>query len=244
MGPFSSRRGHGVRGLAIATVLSLWVAVPSRGDFVGFHFDQYAVAVGGVQYAVIDAYAQFDSFNDTVLNVFNAQIDTPLAGGFHQNDLATLSGQPGHWSVTLSSDLPSAGVTPANDSFVLIGGPIGNANSTSLDPNFSPPNGLEPPPGAGWFNSNPTNLQGRVDPSTLRTWIARFTLANPVGATLLMTFAANLGYNEGLGTPARFAWNDGQGSGPTFEIIIPTPAVAAMLALAGLAGGRSRRSHG
>ena len=163
------------RFMAAAAVLG--VSSVSLADFVDWHFESYPVSVAGADYAVIDVYAQFDGTTDTVLNVFNSSISNANGSAFHHNDFNTLSGQPGTWSIQQTANLPSLGLTPSNDSFVLIGGTYGSANNTSLDPSFTPSTAAVPPINAGWFTNNPTALQGRVDPNTLRTFVARFVVS-------------------------------------------------------------------
>jgi hypothetical protein len=189
----------------------------ATADFVDWHFERYPVSVGGADYSVIDVYAQFDGTTDTALNVFNSMISNANGTSFHHGDLGTQGGEPGSWSVQQTVDLPSAGLSPASDSFVLVGGPYGSSNNTALDPSFTPPNAAVPPVNAGWYTSNPTALQGRVDPATRRTFVARFVIEGLSNSETLR-WAANLGYNQGLGTPAQFGFDDGQGSGPFFEV--------------------------
>jgi hypothetical protein len=126
--------------LALGAATGMFVAGSASATFVGWFFESYAVEANGTSYAVIDAYAQFDNATDTVLNVINAQISITDGTGFHHNDFATLGGQPGAWNVSNSGNIPGV-VNAAIDSFVLIGGPIGSATVTSLDPSFSPPSG-------------------------------------------------------------------------------------------------------
>jgi hypothetical protein len=206
---FASFRNAASAGVIAATALSVQAA-----NFVEWQFDSYSVEVGGQLYSVIDVYAAFDGTTDTVLNVFNAQVSNTGGTAFHHADSSTLSGVAGNWNVTQSLNLPTLGVVPEIDSFVLVGGTPGSTgNTTALDPNFDPSDAPVPPSDAGWFNSNPTNLQGRVDPSTLQTHVARFVIEGAVAGESL-SFAANMGYNQGLGTDAQFAWDDPLGSGP------------------------------
>ena len=140
--------------------------VPDECDnsFLGYSFESALVQDDSGYYTVTDVYAAFSSPYDTLLNIFNVQVWPSSGAGFVQNDLAG-----GHWSPTFCS--PS---TVSLDSFVLIGGLPTSANTTFLDPAFGKGTQSVPPMDAGWFNSNPINLQGRVDPKTLRTWIGRF----------------------------------------------------------------------
>ena len=226
--------------LAAGLMGTCCLAGTASADFVGWFFDSYATNVAGGDYAVIDVYAQFDGTTDTVLNVFNSMISNSGGSAFYHNDFNTLSGQPGTWSIQQTANLPSLGLTPDNDSFVLIGGTYGSVNNTALDPSFSPSTAPVPPANAGWFTSNPTALQGRVDSNTLRTFVARFVKVG-IGTSESLMWAANIGYNQGLGTPAQFGYDNGQGSGPSFSVAyVPAPGAIALLGLAGLAGRRRR----
>ena len=194
----------------------------AAADFVGWVLDASAVTINGTVYSVVDVYGQFDNSADTILNVFNAAVSNLGGSAFHHNDFNTLSGQPGTWSVLQTTNLPSLGLTEANDSFVRVGGAIGSSNTTALEPGFTSPTAPVPPEDSGWFNSNPPNLQGRVNASTLRTHVARFViLGDDIPETL--SFAANCGYNKGLGTPAQFAFDDPLGSGPASTVAYACP---------------------
>jgi len=226
--------------LAAGLMGTACLAGTASADFTGWFFDSYATTVSGVQYAVIDVYAQFNGTTDTVLSVFNSNITNSGGVAFKHNDSSTLGAGPGSWAVTACLDIPGIGVVPANDSFVTIGGTPGPTNTTSLDPTFTPATAAVPPANSGWFNSSPPNLQGRVNAATQRTWIGRFVKTGITTAASL-NFAANLGYNQGSGTPSQFAFNNGQGSGPSFTVsYVPAPGAIALLGLAGLAGRRRR----
>jgi len=226
--------------LAIGGAAALGAAGSASAAFVGAYFDSYAVNVGGANYAVIDAYAQFNSTADTVLSIFNTSISNVGGAAFHHNDFNTFSGQPGSWAVTACGNIPALGLVPTNDSFVLIGGPTSSTNTTSLDPSFTPATAAVPPNNAGWFNSSPPNLQGRVDPTTLRTFIGRFVKAGTSTAASL-SFAFNMGFNQGAGTGNQFAYNNGAGRGPDFVVAyVPAPGALALLGLAGFAARRRR----
>ena len=225
--------------LALGAATGMFVAGSASATFVGWFFESYAVEANGTSYAVIDAYAQFDNAENRVLNVFNSQISITDGSGFHHSDFQTLSGQPGAWNVVSSGNIP--GLIDANiDSFVLVGGSIGGANTTGLDGSFNPTGGPFIPSDAGWFNSNPANDQGQVN-GDLRTWVARFVSVGTDTARSL-SFAANMGFNLGLGTPAQFAFDNGQGSGTTTLVaFVPAPGAIALLGMAGLLGSRRRR---
>jgi len=230
---------------ALGAAAILGASGVASASFVGAVFDSYAVEVDGQSYAVIDAYIEFDSADDTVLNIFNVDITNVNGSAFHHNDFNTLSGSPGAWNVTGTANLPALGVVPDNDSFVSVGftpgtGPGSAGNTTALDPSFDPGTGGSIAFNAGWFNSNPPNLQGRADADTLRTWVARFVIEGTDSAETL-SFAFNMGYNQGLGTGAQFAYNDGATRGPEILVdYVPAPGAIALLGLAGLAGRRRR----
>lgn len=181
------------RRAASAAVLVASAASASAANFVEWQLDSYSVQVDGQIYSVVDVYAAFDGGTATVLNVFNAQVSNTGGTPFHHADSSTLSGLAGHWNVTQTLNLPTLGIVPSIDSFVLVGGvPGASGNSTALDPNFSPSDAPVPPDDAGWFNSNPTNLQGQVNGSTLQTHVARFVIEGAVAGESL-SFAANMG---------------------------------------------------
>jgi len=223
--------------MAAGLIGTVCLTSAASASFTGWVFDSYAT--DSMSHAIIDVYAQFDDNTDTVLNVFNSMISTSTGVEFNHNDFNTLGGLAGAWNVVQSGNIP--GVVDASiDSFVLIGGDIGGTNSTALDPSFDPSTGGTVATNAGWFNSNPPNLQGRVDADSLRTWVARFVIVG-TDAAVTLNFAANLGYNQGLGTPAQFAYDNGQGSGPMVSVdFVPAPGAIALLGLAGLAGRRRR----
>lgn len=229
--------------LAIALAASGGFAAICPADFIGYVFDTYVVNVSGVDHFVCDIYGQFDDPLDTVTSVFNANIATVTGTAFHHNDFETLAGGPGTWGIWATANLPQLGLVPTNDSFVMIGGPFspGATNTTSLEGVFDPPTAPMPPANCGWFNAEPSNLQGRVAPATLRTQIGRFVLES-FSSGPIMTFAANLAYDQGPGTDIRYAWDGGQGSGPTTTIaLIPTPAAATVLLALSIGARRDRR---
>ncbi len=190
------------------------------GAFLGWHFESSTVEVSGDGYRVVDVFAAFDDPASTVLNVFASLIDTSTGVEFHHNDANTLSGSAGAWNVGGTVDLPALGVVPDNDSFVLIGGPVpGVGNTTSLDPSFDPGTGGTIAPDAGWFNSNPPNAQGLVDPVTGRTWVARLIV--PASGAAELRWSANLSYNRGPGSGAEFGFTPTVDQSPTFVVPFP-----------------------
>jgi len=211
--PVALRAGHLV-ALALAAA-SVGAASGQAPVFEGWQFETSLAEFGGATFSVIDVFAKFDSTTANVLNVFNGNIVNAGGEPFRHSDFNTLSNLAGGWSVGVSFDTVS--ISSSVDSFVLVGGPIGAANTTSLDGGFSPNTGPTIANNAGWFNLNPIGPQGRVDPKTLRIQVARLVIAAAdLPATL--RWRANIGFNAGPGTSAQFGYGGGSGSGPLFEV--------------------------
>ncbi len=215
-----------ILGLAAA----LAVVGSANANFTGYSVSS---STNGT-YNMYQVFGNFDGATDTVLNAFqiHAIAGSSLAGFVH-NDV--LSGGPSTVSGTWNPQFLAPG---AFDSYVCIGGGTGFAsgNSTNGDPGWGT-SGLNQagiPDGttagvAGWFNSNPPNLQGRVGVSG-QVLLASMVLA--VGDTTGRTFFMKVGYNSGVaGAPVQF----GEGL-----FTLPTPGAVALLGLAGLAGRRRR----
>jgi hypothetical protein len=195
--------------------------------FVGMNVVSSEVIQGADTFYVFKVYAKFNNANDTVLNAYGMNA-LPTGAFWHNDFLSGPSGSTvaGTWSPTLVP-APNAPL----DSWVTIGGNAGDfGNSTAFDPGWGAAGGNQAgiPAGAGWFNQNPPNLQGRVNASTLETLIAQFVFKN---AIFDFTTPITIGYNQGIGTPSQF----GEG---TFSV--PAPGAIALLGLAGLAGRRRR----
>lgn len=202
--------------IAAATLLA---AATAHAGFVGF--ETTGAYVNGK--FVCRVYAQFDSANDVLLSC--AGIQGFAGSNWNDADFAN-----GTWSPKFTTD-------PNLDSFVTIGGVTGFANSTQTGPNWGVSGFEQPgiPNGAVWFNSAPENLQGKVDPLTLRTLIAQFVYFGDPNETYVSPL--NISFNQGLGTPTQFA------SGSTFTVHIPAPAALSLAGLALVVGrGRRRRS--
>ncbi|HMN95721.1 MAG TPA: hypothetical protein PKC43_05660 [Phycisphaerales bacterium] len=108
---------------------------------------------------VADVYVGFSLPLSVLLNVFDVSASIQGGWGVLLHDNAGVGGPS--WAPQF--------VTPGAaqlDSFVTIGGMPGLANSTFADPGWGALPGLDGfnqlgiPVGAGWFNSNPPNLQG------------------------------------------------------------------------------------
>ena len=216
-----------ILGLAAA----LAVVGSANANFTGYSVSS---TTNGT-YNMYQVFGNFDGATDTVLNAFqiHAIVGSSLAGFVH-NDALT-SGAPSTVSGTWN---PQFVLAPgAFDSYVCIGGGTGftSGNSTNGDPGWGTAGINQPgiPDGptagvAGWFNSNPPNLQGRVVSG--QVLLASMVLA--VGDTTGRTFFMKVGYNSGVaGAPVQF----GEGL-----FTLPTPGAVALLGLAGLAGRRRR----
>lgn len=196
-----------------AGAAALAVSGFASAGFVGMAVE--SSVVGGK--TVFKVYAQFDAASDVVLSVYG--VAGIPGGGFYNSDFVG-----GSWDPKFTNDGGAA------DSYLTIGGVPGFANSTGADPNFGAAGFNQPgiPNGAGWYNSNPGNLQGKVDAGTLRTLIAQFSFA---GTPITFTSPITVSFNGGLGTPVNFADS---------SFTVPTPGAIALLGLAGLAGRRRR----
>jgi hypothetical protein len=213
-----------MRFFVVPFVAAASLAAGASAAFTGFNTVNIINSDGNV---ISQVFAQWEGGAPNVLlNVFNWQYlggigttGTAGAGNFFHNDLAG-----GSWAPQFVSDV-------TKDSYVTIGGVSGFANSTSADPGWGAPGFNQPgiPEGgvAGWFNSNPPNLQGLEDAGEV--FIGQFVVEN--GKT--WDISVSVGFNHGLGTPTEFA--DGG-----FTIGIPAPGALALLGLAGLAGRRRR----
>ncbi len=155
--------------------------------FIGFDAETSIVEHAGEVFAVIDLFAAFEESSVQLVNVYDSEISNSLASHFSQFDYGG-----GTWIPSLCDP-----TTVAVDSFVTIGGEPGPAagNTTSLDPAFGDGTAQTPPAGAGWYNSNPGNLQGLTD-SGGTTWLGRFvkvaTLApETLTVTAWVTFASH-----------------------------------------------------
>lgn len=203
-------------GSALVAAASLLGASAAPADFVDWHFESYTTVVEGVEYSVIDVFAQFDDPADRVLEVFNATLSNEAGTAFNQNDFDVFLGLAGTWACQETAEQPSLGLTAANDSFVLIGGQPGPVNATLLGATFGPPDAPVPSPGAAWSLASQSSTQGQADATTFRTWVGRLVIDASFEDTLLWT--ANLSYHQGVGTEIAFAFGGGEGSGPDYSV--------------------------
>jgi hypothetical protein len=199
----------------LAGAAALAIAGIASAGFVGLEAEKTVVSGKNVW----RVYAKFNNANDVVLSCFGIQ--NFGASNWFDSDFAG-----GTWD-------PKFAIDGTIDSYVTIGGTTGFANTTNADPAWGPgftQNGI--PNGAGWFNGNPPNLQGKVDPVSLRTLLAQFVY--DAADTTQFTSPLTVSFNQGLGTPTQFS------TGASFTIGVPAPGALALLGLAGLAGRRRR----
>ena len=185
--------------------------------------------------SITDIYLTSNDALDTALNVFDMTLNSSAPSSYWQS--ATGAG----W---LPNNLGSIFDTQAlreGDSFVTIGGfdaaglqTPGAGGGTGLDPNFGGNSAEAPGELAGWFNSSPPNLNGRVQ--------ALEAIGGELGV-LIGRFAVEDGSPPNFaGMEVSVTWNQGIGTGGqqgTF-FHIPTPGAFALLGVAGLVGRRRR----
>ncbi len=108
------------------------------------------------------------------------------------------------------------------DSFVTVGGDLAvpSSNTTTFDPGFPDASATVPPAGAGWYNSNPANLQGFTDAEG-RVLVARFTIV-PTGAEEMLSVTASTSF-------AGYPGGETQQQTGTVEIAWPVSACPADL---------------
>jgi MYXO-CTERM domain-containing protein len=216
----------------LAGAVALALSGVASAAFTGFSSVTSILGDGKVR---TEVFANFDGANDTLLNVFGLAYLGGIgtngfgAGNFYHKDFTnglSYSTAVGSWSPTL---VP-AGVPATEDSWLTIGGNAGDfGNSTAFDPAWGGAGSNQPGlvAGAGWFNQNPPNNQGKNVGGLTR--IGNFV--TDFGKTWII--GAQSGYNTGAGTPPLF----GEG---TFTVGVPAPGALALLGLAGLAGRRRR----
>jgi hypothetical protein len=221
IGMIAAAAGLAVSGIASATFTKFSTVRTESGSLVKY-----------------ELYGNFDGATDTVLNAFHISL---ISGGVNFHHADALNG--GVDSTVAGTWNPQFVLVPgAMDSYVCIGGGEGFAsgNSTAADPDWGAagfntaqlPYGNGETSGAGWFNQNPPNLQGRVNVQG-QVKLGQFVIALADDATVT-TIRLKLGYNNGVpGSGVQF-------SDSTFSIGVPAPGAVALLGLAGLAGRRRR----
>ena len=235
----------------IAAVLGLGVTGMASATFTGYVVTSTNVTSGSTNLTVYTVAARFNGPTDTLLNAFNLASQNgagSLVGFWHKDNAdynsSTLSQEFGTWN---PSQTGNAANNRPFDSYLTIGSQALATNTANADPSWTiggnadarswnradlPNNGT-----LGWFNSNPTNLAGRVGNSpglpTTDVRIGQFVLS--ASDTALRTFRLEIGYNSGIaGAPVQFGVGD-------FNLgAVPAPGAVALLGLAGLAGRRRR----
>jgi hypothetical protein len=235
----------------VAPLAGLAVVSSASATFTGYVVTSTNVTSGANNLTVYTVAARFNGPTDTLLNAFNLRStngNASLVGFWHKDNASynsgVLSQEFGTWN---PSQTGSATLNRPFDSYVTIGSQALASNTSNADPSWVaggntdarswnradlPNNGT-----LGWFNSNPTNLAGRVGNSpgipTTDVRIGQFVLS--ASDTALRTFSLEIGYNSGIaGAPVQF------GIG-TFNLgAVPAPGAVALLGLAGLAGRRRR----
>ncbi|MSR41237.1 MAG: hypothetical protein EXS10_04965 [Phycisphaerales bacterium] len=206
-------------------------------------FTSYSAVSGGSQGGLTKyvVYANFNGPTDTALNFFhiNNESNAGFSAGFYHADALNggmSSNTVGTWNPQFVLD------SAAWDSFLCVGGGTGfsSGNATNADPSFGTAGFNQaqipfPSPnnhtiGPGWFNSNPPNIQGRVNGAG-QVRLGQFVIADAASITMFL----KVGYNNGVaGAPVQFAEG-------TFTLgQIPAPGAVALLGLAGLVGRRRR----
>ena len=223
----------------LTTTAALAVASAASADFVGF--DGVVEEVG--DYTVIKMYAVYDAA-DIALNVFNAQVVTKDAGGFHQSDVQIGAG--GTWAPNASLDIPGF-ADSAIDSFATIGYAVGSGspgaatNGSALDPTWLDQTGglgAYVPSGAGWYNGNPSSDQvaGAVAGFDNAVWVGQFSFltsrVEAAGAIDFFIFDCEMGSKDAAGEVFF--------GGDAYIWDVPAPGALALLGLGGLAARRRR----
>ena len=225
----------------MALALTAAVASSASATFVSYVVTKTQNTNSGVNLDVYTVWARFNGSTDTVLNAFNFnRVDGTATNMFYHRDLNSTSSNvltktAGTWS---PSQVGSATNNRPFDSYLTIGGNPTGTNSTNADPSWPAAGGSwnrpDVPTGlnAGWFNSNPPNLQGRVGSvgnTATDVRLGQFSVDRDANGG---TWNLKIGYNSGVsGAPVQFAET-------TFSL--PAPGAMALLGLAGLAGRRRR----
>ena len=214
----------------------------ASAGFANYVVTKTSTSNSGVALDVYTLYARFDGMgaNDTVLFAGNFNRVDGSAGNvfYHKDDVngGVLSKADGSWAPQSTG---SSTLNRPFDSFLTIGGNASATNTTRPGPSW-PGSGSgfswerpDLPSGfnIGWFNPNPSNLQGRVNvgENTFDVRLGQFVLdAGADGGVWNLRITFNSGV---AGAPVQFAER-------TFNI--PAPGAIAVLGLAGLAGRRRR----
>ena len=201
----STIKAYGASLLVSSLAFSDYLSVVEDGYWsVQQDFDGSDVSV-----YVVDLYMTADNSDDVLLNVFNFVGNDDAPNSFFQSFTG------GGWVPNNLGGPFDTGALRKIDSFVTIGGfdlssseppqqIPGAGSGTGLDPNFGGEGAPAPGIDAGWYNGNPTSLNGKTQISGRlggipATFIGRFSFPEEFsldGSSFECT------WNQGLGTPA------------------------------------------
>jgi len=229
--------------LSFVALASASIAAAANAGYTGF---QAIVRDAGAGRTYVDVFAGFTANGDKLLNVFNMNIGLTGGASFVQ---AT--------GVAASKWKPVDDTSNNNlaDSFMTLGGFDGGdgnmytSYSTAGDPNFTnytTANATTVPALAGWYNGNPpstdilaidvssfTGWSGAKEGASgaLSVWVGHFLVNKAISDTSwTMTFAGSASFNSGSNAADSRVFHN-----------VPAPGALALLAVAGIAGGRRRR---
>ena len=180
---------------------------------------------------VIDVYLEFNSESDVLLTIYNFN-DANL-GTFYFQGL-TAAG----WAPNEQGSIFTTGVSQSFDSFIAIGGVVGEdgdgnpyqmaTNGVGVGPFFGGNNAFGPGQDATWYNGNPNNPIGTAGDGGL-VMIGRFSIEGSDGFSM-------------VGSTGYATFNKGSGTSGQNEpfVVVPTPGALALLGIAGLTGRRRR----
>ncbi|MEY5032709.1 MAG: hypothetical protein RL354_1740 [Planctomycetota bacterium] len=245
---------------AVASLALLGGASSAHAAFVGYVVTSTTTTHEGQSLVVYTLAARFDGPTDTVYRAFDLTTSNTswLYGFWHKDhnsdDLSdpVLSQSHGTWDPSRTGS--SASNRPY-DSYLTIGG-IANFSNATRDSYDDIVSAQLVSPGWDraslpwgndfeWYNSQPGNNQGRAGQSAglaaTDVRLGQFVLSAGHDPR---TFALSIKFNSG-----DWLDRDGDGEGDGMEIAsgdftlgVPAPGALAILGLAGLAGGRRRRS--
>ena len=231
-------------------------ATGASASFVGYFVSSTSTSYAGQDLVVYTLTARFSSPHVAVLRASNllAGDSDWLSGFWHKDnhgDPATngrLSQQFGTWDPTKTG---SGSVNRPYDSYLTIGGSAGAGNTTQADANWLdggsgpstrgwsrpdlPDNGT-----LGWFNDDDDNEQGSVgsSPGVANTDVrlGQFVLSAGHEAR---TFSLTIKYGNEYSFSDKYEY-----ATDSFTLgAVPAPGALVLLGLAGLLGGRRRRSN-
>ena len=218
------------------------LAAAANAGFTGWQ----AIARSSGANTIVDVFAGFNTAGDKLLNVFNMNIAVTGGAAFVQQAGVA----PSKWK-----PIDDTSSSSSVDSFTTLGGfsyggEFFTSYSSAGDPNFTnytTANATTIPALAGWYNGNPPSTDilaistGSVSANwtgakegaagSLSVWVGHFLVNKAISDTSwTMTFAGSASFNSGSNaTDSRVFHN------------VPAPGALALLAVAGIAGGRRRR---